>query len=89
MTTRDQAYALIESLVTSRTGVDIAGHLAGRVRAHVDARVAALAMGGPEDYLAALEARQAGADAMLDDLLAAVLVHETFFMRFRSQLQVL
>ena len=35
-----QVYRLVEALIARRTGVDIAGHLAGRVQAHVDGQVA-------------------------------------------------
>jgi chemotaxis methyl-accepting protein methylase len=84
-----QVYRLVEALIARRTGVDIAGHLAGRVQGHVDGQVARHGLGGPEDYLARLESGEEDAALLLDDLLADVLVHETFFYRFRSQLEAL
>ncbi len=84
-----QVYRLVEEVVARRTGVDIAGHLAGRVQGHVDGQVARLGLGGPDDYLARLESGNQDSRPLLDDLLAAVLVHETFFYRFSSQLEAI
>jgi len=84
-----QVYRLVEELVTRRTGVDIAGHLAGRVQGHVDEQVRRLGLEGPDDYLGRLESGDEGSLPLLDDLLASVLVHETFFYRFQSQLVAL
>ncbi len=84
-----QVYRLVEELITRRTGVDIAGHLAGRVQGHVDGQVTRLGLHGPDDYLERLENEDPGSGPLLDDLLAAVLVHETFFYRFRSQLEAI
>jgi chemotaxis methyl-accepting protein methylase len=83
---RPQIYRLVEELIAQRTGVDIAGHLAGRVRGHVDGEVARLGLQGPDAFLARLEGDDESGRSLLDDLLAAVLVHETFFYRFQSQL---
>jgi chemotaxis protein methyltransferase CheR len=84
-----EIYRLVEALVARRTGVDIAGHLAGRVQGHVDGQVKRLGLSGPDEYLSRLESGGEDDDPVLDDLLAAVLVHETFFYRFRSQLEAL
>ena len=81
-------YRLVEELVAGRTGVDIAGHLASRVKAHVDGQVRRLGLEGPDAYLSRLRDGERS-PSLLDDLLADILVHETFFYRFRSQLEAL
>ena len=86
----DGSYQLIVELVEEVTGADIADHLVGRVAPHVARQLEPRGIDDPEAYLAALRRGVAGRDRLgaelLDDLLAALLVHETFFYRFATQL---
>lgn len=89
MTPAEHTVHLVEKLVEKRTGVDIAAHLTGRVRGHVQEQVARLGLSGTDEYLQILEHDAHRGRALFDDLLASVLVHETFFYRFESQLRAL
>jgi len=80
----DETCRRIVEIVARTTGVDVAGRLEGRLKAHVEAEVSRLRLPDEQGYLAALESGEA-----LDALLAAVLVHETFFYRYRSQIEAL
>lgn len=86
---RDPACEAVERMVAARTGVDIAAHMAGRVRVRIDAWARERGETGSQAFLDALERGDRRAADLLDDILAAVLVHETFFYRFRSQLDAL
>lgn len=83
------AYRLIERCVEDVVGADIAEHLAGRITRCVDQSVDSLELASPREYLSALQTGDERAEALLEELLAAVLVHETFFYRFASQLEAL
>ncbi len=79
----------IERLVEGTTGANVTDHLSGRLAAHVDSVVRRLALDGPAQYLDVLRKQSTSGQAMLDDLLAEILVHETFFHRFSAQLNAL
>ena len=85
----DGAYRLVEQHVEQVTGADIAGHMTGRVSAHVEQEVRRLGMAGALDYLDALKGGDEESNVLLDSLLSSILVHETFFYRFASQLEAL
>lgn len=72
-------------LLERETGAELAPHLAGRIAHHVGEVLEEGSFLSVEDYLEALRSPE-GRD-LLDRLLAVVLVHETFFYRFASQLE--
>lgn len=83
------AYRLIERCVEEVIGADIAEHLSGRITRCVDSAVERLELTSPMGHLNALQTGDERSEALLDELLASVLVHETFFYRFASQLEAL
>jgi chemotaxis protein methyltransferase CheR len=85
----NDAYQRIERVIEETTGAQIAEHLAGRVSSCVDAWARRLGLSEPLDVLRVIEAGGQPGEALLDGLLAEILVHETFFYRFASQLQAL
>ena len=64
------ALGLVERHLEEVVGADIAGHLAGRLAARVDAAARRFGLAGPMDVLRVLEADGERGAALLDDLLA-------------------
>lgn len=82
-------YQAVVEVVERTAGADLAGHLVGRLALHVDEAIVRHGLSGPEDYAAALEVPGPEGRRWLDALMATVLVHETYFYRFASQLEAL
>jgi chemotaxis methyl-accepting protein methylase len=73
----------LASLVERSTGFAVEEHLLRRVATHVGDEVRRRSLASPGDYL---EMVRGGDAVLLDALVASVLVHETYFFRYASQL---